>query len=235
MKTHILFLLGICFCISHSHAQSDPWEYIDVDHEPKPSNLNLIHQDIGYPYEALTQQIEGDVIARIHVDPEGKYVEHILIKSPDTILSQAVEKQIHRIEFMPALKDGKSLPYWTNVPFSFSLADNSEDALKELGDKIRMMPNRVYWPKNLQNVIKEIGYPPQLYRKGVEGTVIARIHVDPSGKYVRHELIQKVHPTLDKAVSRKLKKLEFVPMIKHGKAVAYKTEIPFTFKVHVLE
>lgn len=89
--------------------------------EPKPVNMNDVRELIGYPDIAKEAQIEGTVLVRVLVDKQGNYKSHKIIRKAHPILSDAVEKQIARLRFTPAIQGGKPIPFWVNIPFNFKL------------------------------------------------------------------------------------------------------------------
>lgn len=96
-------------------------EETQTDNIPKPSNLPEIKQAIGYPQIARDAGIEGSVIARILVGTSGEYVRHEVVKSDHAILTWGVENHISKLAFEPAMKDGKAITFWVNIPFNFKL------------------------------------------------------------------------------------------------------------------
>ncbi|AOW19301.1 TonB family protein [Urechidicola croceus] len=99
----------------------DPNDFINVDKEPIPTNLNSIRAAIGYPTAAKNAEIEGKVIVRILVGKDGDYIKHITIRNSHAILNKAIEPHLVNLKFTPALKDGKPLKYWVTIPFDFKL------------------------------------------------------------------------------------------------------------------
>lgn len=130
-----LFLIPLCaalVALSSCQAQSDDASAvldpdinasIEVDIAPKPLNLTALLTDMGYPKEAEKQGIEGVVVMRILLDEAGKYVKHEVLKGDHDLLIQAAEEKVSMLEFNPAMKDGKSVRFWVNIPFNFKLTD----------------------------------------------------------------------------------------------------------------
>lgn len=95
--------------------------FIFVQEEPKPVNMADIKKLVGYPQIARDAGIQGDVVLRILVDEKGNYVKHKIIKQAHPILAQACEAQVPKLKFTPAIQGGKSIKFWVNVPFKFTL------------------------------------------------------------------------------------------------------------------
>ena len=94
---------------------------IEVDTQPIPTNMGQVQKAIGYPKEAREHGVEGTVIARVLLDETGKYVKHEIVKGDHELLISAVEAKIEMLECSPALKAGKAVRFWVNLPFNFKL------------------------------------------------------------------------------------------------------------------
>lgn len=73
-------------------------------------------------------------------------------------------------------------------------------------------------------------YPPQLIRRGLEGTVLVRILVDREGKPAKIELGKSSGaPELDRAALSQVHRWRFQPMLKDGAAIEVWTTVPVKF------
>lgn len=95
--------------------------FIAADKEPQPLNLQEIKQAIGYPRIARDAGIEGNVVVRVLVDKDGKYLRHQVLNGVHPLLHQVVEQHLNKLKFTPALKNGAPMRFWVNIPFSFRL------------------------------------------------------------------------------------------------------------------
>ena len=86
-------------------------------------------------------------------------------------------------------------------------------------------------PVNMAEIQKAIGYPQVARDAGIEGAVVIRVLVNEKGRYLRHKIINSVHPVLDKAVEKQLPNLRFTPAIQGGKPIKFWVNIPFNFKL----
>lgn len=110
--------------------------FVFADEEPKPLNLGEVRQKIGYPEEAVSQNIQGNVVVRVLVDETGDYVRHQIIGKADPILQDAVEAHLAEMQFSPAKVDSKAIKFWVNIPFSFKLIDERVENLKASIDSL---------------------------------------------------------------------------------------------------
>lgn len=102
-------------------AAPDINAFVFAEEEPKPVNMADIQRAIGYPQIARDAGIEGNVVVRVLVDELGNYKRHKIINQVHPILAKAVEKEINKLKFTPAIQGGKPIPFWVNIPFNFKL------------------------------------------------------------------------------------------------------------------
>lgn len=70
-------------------------------------------------------------------------------------------------------------------------------------------------------------FPDELKRQGIEGKVVLSVVVQSDGRVGRVEVIDRLHPELDRLAQRAAKRLRFRPANVRGTAVAVR--IPYTF------
>jgi outer membrane biosynthesis protein TonB len=102
----------------------DPKRYIPgVESEPREVNMDDLRKEIGYPAKAREGKIQGVVSFRVLIDELGAYREHINISRPGThaLLVSAVEQHLKKLRCTPGIQNGKPIPMWVNVNFSFKL------------------------------------------------------------------------------------------------------------------
>lgn len=96
-------------------------EFILLEKEPAPVNMDELKQLIGYPPMALEADIEGKVTLRVMVDKHGDYVKHVVLKDPHPILTKAVTDKIHHLKTTPGIQAGKPIKVWVTLPFNFEI------------------------------------------------------------------------------------------------------------------
>lgn len=107
--------------VKEPEKEIGPTDFVLLEKEPAPVNLDQLKGLIGYPPMAKEAEIEGKVIVRVQVDKEGKYVKHIVIKDPHPILTKAVTDKINQLSFTPGIQAGKPIKVWVTIPFDFKL------------------------------------------------------------------------------------------------------------------
>ncbi len=107
------------------NQESDPGPdvWMNWQEEPKPLNMNEFLAAIGYPEMAKQAGITGKVLVRVNVDAAGNYVQHILLKTPHSILSNAVESKLPMLKFTPAIQNDKPVICWVTIPVDFVLTN----------------------------------------------------------------------------------------------------------------
>ena len=98
-------------------------EFVFVEEQPKPINMAEISKAIGYPQAAKDAGIMGNVVIRVLVNEKGAYVRHKVINSVHPLLDKAVEKQLAKLQFTPAIQGGKPIKFWVNIPFRFTVVN----------------------------------------------------------------------------------------------------------------
>ena len=75
-------------------------------------------------------------------------------------------------------------------------------------------------------------YPPQAFRNHEEGTVLVRVTVDANGVATNPEVVNRSGSReLDSAAMDAVRKWQFKPALKDGKAIASTVEVPVEFKL----
>lgn len=76
-------------------------------------------------------------------------------------------------------------------------------------------------------------YPPRALRAGIEGSVVARVSIDPQGRVDDVAIIERKGERdrgLDRAVVDAVRNWRFEPAIRDGRAVASTVQLPVDFK-----
>ncbi|OJJ14857.1 hypothetical protein BKI52_40590 [marine bacterium AO1-C] len=84
----------------------------------------------------------------------------------------------------------------------------------------------------LRYIQREVEYPTQARRMGIEGTVIIRFRVDSYGEIIPSGIIKSLHPTCDQAVIRVLKNApRWLPGQARGKPRGLYANVAVAFKI----
>ncbi|MEM6764253.1 MAG: energy transducer TonB [Bacteroidota bacterium] len=214
----LLSCLCVGSCVTDSgmeEAASAPaiYEMIEVDQEPTPLNMAEVQRRIGYPKDAKRHKIQGKVITRVLVGEEGEYLQHEVLMDDNPILMEGINQEIQHLTFSPAMKEGKSVKAWVNIPFEFKFIDKPVDSA-------------IFQALNYFEVSEKIGYPTVENGPQVEGRVLLRIQVDAAGKYLSHEVLEEGHPVLLAGVEPYVGELVFSP---NEQGESYTVDLPFEY------
>ena len=117
---YILFLKAQLSDIGPSATSTPtPFDFYAEVQDPQPLNYRQICRQIEYPQFAANAQIEGSVQVRVLVDERGAYQDHMLMSSPDPMLSDAVMMYLRSIQFEPAVAENQPVEAWVSLRFSF--------------------------------------------------------------------------------------------------------------------
>jgi len=76
----------------------------------------------SYPASALRNGVQGSVVARLQVDPNGAVTDASIVSRSgqrDRSLDQAVLRSVRTWKFEPALQNGRAIASVVNVPVDF--------------------------------------------------------------------------------------------------------------------
>jgi protein TonB len=89
--------------------------FIPVQKEPRV--VKLVEPDLG---EAIRmRRTDGEIIARVLINTEGKALKVRIVKSTNTLLNQAVAQALLKSEFEPGVMTNGPVQSWLTVPFRF--------------------------------------------------------------------------------------------------------------------
>lgn len=95
------------------------------------------------------------------------------------------------------------------------------DAIFSLSD-LDQKPRVVYQPTPI--------YPPELARKGMQGTVYVLFIVDKSGRARQLKVQKSTHPAFNAPAIKAVKQWKFEPGKRKGKPVQFRMRVPITFQ-----
>lgn len=82
----------------------------------------------------------------------------------------------------------------------------------------------------IRTFVEEVEYPEEAKRSGINGEVLVGLVVQPDGSTSHIQVVQSVHPLLDREAQRVARQAQFEPGRKFGAAVPVKAVLPFTFR-----
>ncbi len=217
-------------------------EFIEVDEMPKV-DFSKLSKFIKFPEIALKNNQEGRVIISVLVDSDGSpVIKRILDFDYRIFVQPSIEAINNYGKFIPAIKDGKNIPCWINIPFNYKFKEDAK--VKEF--KIDILSNNPFENKEENNkdihkkpivdmykISKYIVYPLLARQKNIQGKVTVKVEVDEKGYFSNYTIVHSDNKILNKAALEAIKqygKAEY-PATKNGKPIKSNLSLPITFKL----
>lgn len=83
--------------------------------------LQQLYKYVEYPDLARKAGLEGTVVIKIVVSPEGKPTQPVVLKSVHKVLDDAAINGIMQLEFEPARQRNRPVSVWISIPVVFDL------------------------------------------------------------------------------------------------------------------
>lgn len=117
--------------------------------------------------------------------------------------------------------------------FGFSITEAQAQGKDKVYDIVEVMPQYPGgMPELMQYLAKNIKYPIQAQKKGIEGRVTVRFIVEKDGSISNVTVVRHIHPLLDKEAMRVIKAMpKWSPGMLNGKPVRVKFNIPVAFRL----
>lgn len=125
----------------------------------------------------------------------------------------------------------KVLIMMLTVLFGFSITEAQAQGKDKVYDIVEVMPQYPGgMPELMEYLAKNIKYPVQAQKKGIEGRVTVRFIVEKDGSISNVTVVRHIHPLLDKEAVRVIKAMpKWSPGMLNGKPVRVKFNIPVAF------
>ena len=117
--------------------------------------------------------------------------------------------------------------------FGFSITEAQAQGKDKVYDIVEVMPQYPGgMPELMEYLAKNIKYPVQAQKKGIEGRVTVRFIVEKDGSISNVTVVRHIHPLLDKEAVRVIKAMpKWSPGMLNGKPVRVKFNIPVAFRL----
>ena len=117
--------------------------------------------------------------------------------------------------------------------FGFSITETQAQGKDKVYDIVEVMPQYPGgMPELMQYLAKNIKYPIQAQKKGIEGRVTVRFIVEKDGSISNVTVVRHIHPLLDKEAVRVIKAMpKWSPGMLNRKPVRVKFNIPVAFRL----
>jgi periplasmic protein TonB len=87
--------------------------------------LNFINENLRYPAEAISNNIQGRVILKFVVNPDGSVDRIVILRGIDPLLDNEAIRVVKALpKFKPGKQRGVPVPVWFTLPFVFKIESN---------------------------------------------------------------------------------------------------------------
>ncbi len=236
----ILFLIALVACSNTDERKKilpdyeTDYNYQALKYSTKPDVLyfkNKIAPAIVKDISEYLSKYEKTYLLRIRifVDEDGKLDYVKFVEEP-----HFMQKNFDIEEDIISLVDKHNLPIikidGSPSKSAFDLTIKSGNAFdeEEYSVAVEKMPSIV---GGISSLSKNIKYPEEAKKYGIEGKVFVRVFIDEKGNVVKAEVFKGIGFGCDDAALTAVRKLHFIPGELKGKPVKTQITIPVVFKL----
>lgn len=208
--------------------------------------MKYLKDSIKYPLEARKQGIQGRVICRFVVEPDGEITNVEVGKGIDSLLDAEAVRVVKAMpRWIPGKVNGKLVRTNMTLPVHFRLdgkqirlVDDSEvqeqkiTVNQESDDENEVMPSFPGGKDALIAYIQDnLQYPEEALNNGIYGRVVCTFCIEEDGSVTNVEIEKSVAPSLDAEAKRVVLTFpKWNPGSIGGRPVRTKMSIPVTFR-----
>ena len=213
--------------------------------------MKFLAKNIKYPAVALQNKIEGRVIVQFVVKENGKVAELKVVRGVTPELDAEALRVVGLMpDWIPGKQRGKAVAVKYTMPIMFRLqtpapkeeaasapqiVPNDKPVIQD-GEIFTVVEEMPQFPGGMMECMKflskNVNYPAEAQKAGVEGRVIVQFVVKKDGKLADAKVVKGVHPELDAEALRLVGLMpDWIPGKQRGKAVDVKFTIPIMFRL----
>ncbi len=212
--------------------------------------MDYLKKNIQYPEAAKKAGVQGRVILQFVVDKDGSIDNVSVLRGVNPDLDkEAIRVVSHMPNWKPGMQKGKPVKVKYTVPIAFSLPSEEIDKIDEMivvgyqntktpdnaeaYETVEQMPQFPGGMTGLmQYLTKNVKYPADAQKEGIQGKVFVQIIVDENGKVSNAKIVQGISPSLDAEALRVVYNMpQWRPGMKDGKPVNVKYAFPINFRL----
>lgn len=219
------------------------------------ARIEYIIANTPYPEEDRKAGIKGTVYVQFVIESSGKVTNAKILKGVSPLIDKVALNAITNMpDWIPARKGNKPVSYEMTMPIKFSLEDKvKEDVIKDTkSDNKTEVPVEQKKEENYgvytvvevspkfpggdearaEYMSKNISYPEDAVKKGIEGTVYITFVVQADGTVTDAKVLRGIGGGLDEIALNAVKNMpKWEPGRQKGKPVAVQFNIPIKFKL----
>ncbi|MFC1568795.1 TonB family protein [bacterium] len=212
-------------------------EFVKYDSPPEPiGGFEAVQKNLVYPENERKTGIEGMVNVFIQIDESGNVTSAKIEKSVNEACDQAAINALKSVKWKPAMQRDKPVAVWLAVPMEFKL---SSDKAPEPppppapNEEIEFVPYDTP-PQPIGGftaIQKNLVYPENERKVGIEGRVIVFIQIDESGNVIKAKIEQSVNEACDQAAINALKSVKWKPAMQRNRPLVVWIAVPMEFRL----
>ncbi len=220
--------------------------------------MQFLSKNIQYPINAQKNHTQGRVTVQFVVNKDGSISEPKIIRGVDPDLDGEAIRVISLMpKWKPGMQKGQPVRVKYTVPVMFRLSDNGQKEEYKPVPKIDETVVVGYVPKQvpaeedpvfevvenmpefpggmgglMQYLSKNIKYPVEAQKAGIQGRVIMQVIIDKNGNVTNPKVTQPVDPLLDTEAIRVTASMpKWKPGTQRGMPVNVKYTFPIVFRL----
>ncbi|MCE3279942.1 MAG: TonB family protein [Bacteroidetes bacterium] len=230
MKKTVFVTLNLFLFFTLKSQNVSDFEFAPVNVGGKAEFKRVFEQELIYPKASLAKKVDGKVTISFVVNKDSTVHDIRVKESPSTDLAKEALRIFKLYQWVPATKEGEYVQAATYINFNFD-SGKYKRICKERG-----FTNFKYLPKMkpdtsmiiyktadqmpmyqkgtfaLQDFIKEnLEYPRQAQLSNIQGTVIVRFVVEPSGLPTNIGIEKSVGGGCDQEAERIIQMIKWYP------------------------
>jgi TonB family protein len=216
------------------------------------ARMEYFKNNVKYPEEARKQGIEGTVYITFVVEPDGSITNEQVLRGIGGGLDEiALEVVKNMPKWKPGKVKGEPVPVQFNMPIKFSLSAGQEGKVAKeasAGDPFSKDILKPHKPEGsrvftvaeetpeypggdkarIEYLQKNIAYPAEAIKKGIEGTVYITFVVEPDGSITEEKVLRGIGGGLDEIALEVVKNM---PKWKPGKVKGEPVPVQFNMPI----
>jgi len=198
-----------------------------------------VMKQLKYPEIAAEKGIEGEVSVQFVLDKKGNVKKAVILRGVDSLLDAEVLRVINSSpKWIPGKQRGQVVNVAFTIPVKFALQESDkteqvkpENVTDEIFFIVEDMPS--FQGKGLNGfrnewVMKNLEYPEEAAKKGIQGDVYVQFVVDKNGDVTNVKLMRGADPLLNEEALRVVKSS---PKWMPGKQGGQVVNVAFTFPI----
>lgn len=208
-----------------------------------------------YPKQAILQDIQGKVFVRVKINEQGKVEDAKIAQGINSALNKAALAAAKKMEFSPAVYNGKKVKAAIAVPINFILDPQKEGPKLDVGIPVPKGDDKgkpdvgIEIKKEVKGeepdpavfvevekspepikLVKPV-YPEVAQKAGLTGIVVLRVLVNTEGKPIKAVVIKADNEVFIEPAKKAALETLFSPAVQNGKPITCWLNMPFRFSL----